>query len=85
MSAFAAGQAAAFKMFETIGRKPVIDAYDTKGRTLDDIHGDIELRDVYFSYPSRPDELMDSLFLSQVAQLQLWLDKAEVGSQQSLV
>nr|XP_023893066.1 ABC transporter B family member 11-like isoform X1 [Quercus suber]XP_023893067.1 ABC transporter B family member 11-like isoform X1 [Quercus suber] len=58
MSAFAAGQAAAFKMFETIGRKPVIDAYDTKGRTLDDIHGDIELRDVYFSYPSRPDELI---------------------------
>lgn len=56
MTAFAAGQAAAYKMFETIKRKSEIDAYDIKGKTLDDIHGDIELRDVYFSYPSRPDE-----------------------------
>ncbi|KAM5561877.1 ABC transporter B family member 4 [Rosa sericea] len=56
MSAFAAGQAAAFKMFETIKRKPEIDACDTKGMVLDDIHGDIELRDIYFSYPTRPNE-----------------------------
>ncbi|KAI7983537.1 ABC transporter B family member 11 [Camellia lanceoleosa] len=56
MSAFAAGQAAAFKMFETIARKPEIDAYDPRGKQLDDINGDIELRDIYFSYPTRPDE-----------------------------
>ncbi|PRQ39670.1 putative xenobiotic-transporting ATPase [Rosa chinensis] len=56
ISAFAPGQAAAYKMFETIKRKPEIDAYDTKGRVLQDIHGDIELKDVDFSYPSRPDE-----------------------------
>ncbi|KAL9676877.1 hypothetical protein QQ045_005098 [Rhodiola kirilowii] len=58
LSAFAAGQAAAYKMFEAIERKPEIDAYDTKGRTLDDIRGDIELKDVCFSYPARPDELL---------------------------
>ncbi|XP_044503102.1 ABC transporter B family member 11-like [Mangifera indica] len=62
LSAFAAGQAAAFKMFETINRKPDIDAYDTRGKILDDIYGDIELRDVFFSYPARPDELIFSGF-----------------------
>ncbi|KAK6162938.1 hypothetical protein DH2020_002779 [Rehmannia glutinosa] len=56
MAAFSAGQAAAFKMFETINRKPTIDAYDTKGNILNDIHGDVELRDVCFSYPTRPKE-----------------------------
>ncbi|KAK8570318.1 hypothetical protein V6N13_003005 [Hibiscus sabdariffa] len=62
MSAFAAGQAAAFKMFETIKRKPEIDPYDTKGKVLDDIRGDIELRDVCFSYPARPEEQIFSGF-----------------------
>ncbi|XP_048138833.1 ABC transporter B family member 4-like isoform X3 [Rhodamnia argentea] len=58
MTAFAAGQAAAFKMFETINRKPEIDSCDTRGKTLDEIRGVIELNDVYFSYPARPDELI---------------------------
>ncbi|KAL5226635.1 hypothetical protein ABZP36_014900 [Zizania latifolia] len=56
MKAFACGQAAAYKMFETINRKPEIDAYSTTGMKLEDIRGEIEFRDVYFSYPTRPDE-----------------------------
>ncbi|KAK9084446.1 hypothetical protein Scep_030917 [Stephania cephalantha] len=56
LGAFAAGQAAAFKMLETINRKPDIDSYDTNGLVLDDINGDIEVRDIYFSYPARPEE-----------------------------
>ncbi|KAI5447584.1 ABC transporter B member 9, variant 2 [Lathyrus oleraceus] len=55
INAFASGQAAAYKMFETIERKPKIDAYDTSGVVLEDIKGDIELKDVYFRYPARPD------------------------------
>ncbi|XP_026446430.1 ABC transporter B family member 11-like isoform X2 [Papaver somniferum] len=56
LSAFSAGQAAAFKMFETINRKSEIDAYASHGRVLDDIRGDIELKNVHFTYPARPDE-----------------------------
>lgn len=55
LNAFAAGQAAAYKMFETIARKPKIDAYDTNGVVLEDIKGDIELKNVHFRYPARPD------------------------------
>ncbi|XP_024981326.1 ABC transporter B family member 21-like [Cynara cardunculus var. scolymus] len=62
LSAFAAGRAAAFKMFETINRKPEIDAYDTRGKVLSDIRGDVELKDVYFTYPARPDEQIFSGF-----------------------
>ncbi|XP_048138832.1 ABC transporter B family member 4-like isoform X2 [Rhodamnia argentea] len=38
--------------------KPEIDSCDTRGKTLDEIRGVIELNDVYFSYPARPDELI---------------------------
>ncbi|XP_055805857.1 ABC transporter B family member 9-like [Solanum dulcamara] len=55
LNAFAAGQAAAYKMFETINRKPLIDTFDKSGAVLEDIKGEIELKDVYFRYPARPD------------------------------
>uniref|UniRef100_F6HMG3 ABC transporter B family member 9 n=1 Tax=Vitis vinifera TaxID=29760 RepID=F6HMG3_VITVI len=55
LSAFGAGQAAAYKMFETIKRKPKINAYDTNGVVLEEIMGEIELKDVYFKYPARPE------------------------------
>ncbi|KAK9283702.1 hypothetical protein L1049_011952 [Liquidambar formosana] len=52
LGTFAAGQAAAFKMFKAIKRKPQIDAYDTNGQKLDDIYGDIELKDNFGPLPS---------------------------------
>ncbi|KAK7259123.1 hypothetical protein RIF29_24721 [Crotalaria pallida] len=58
MTAFAAGQAAAYKMFQTIERRPDIDSYDPNGKTMEDIRGEVELKDVYFSYPARPEELI---------------------------
>ncbi|CAN4105733.1 unnamed protein product [Withania somnifera] len=55
LNAFAAGQAAAYKTFETINRKPLIDTSDTRGIVLEHIEGEIELKDVYFRYPARPE------------------------------
>nr|QVT92302.1 ABC transporter [Salvia miltiorrhiza] len=54
VNSFASGQAAAYKMFETINRKPKIDA-ECSGIVLEDIKGEIELKDVYFRYPARPE------------------------------
>ncbi|XP_068319430.1 ABC transporter B family member 9-like [Pyrus communis] len=58
LNAFASGKAAAYKMFETISRSPTIDPYDTSGIVLEDVKGEVELRDVYFRYPARPDVLI---------------------------
>ncbi|PRQ44445.1 putative xenobiotic-transporting ATPase [Rosa chinensis] len=55
LNAFTAGKAAASKMLETIKRIPTIDPYDTTGVVLENIIGEVELKDVYFRYPARPD------------------------------
>ncbi|CAL4975601.1 unnamed protein product [Urochloa decumbens] len=63
-SAIAEGQSAAYRLFETIERKPEIDSGDTSGMILEDIKGDVELKDVHFHCPSRPDQLiLDGLSL----------------------
>ncbi|KAL5227513.1 hypothetical protein ABZP36_015778 [Zizania latifolia] len=67
MAAFAEGQSAAYRIFKTIKRKSAIDSDDTAGKQLDNIRGDVELKDVYFSYPARPEHtIFDgfSLFVS---------------------
>ncbi|KAH7838311.1 hypothetical protein Vadar_024867 [Vaccinium darrowii] len=67
LNAFAAGQAAAYKMFETIKRKPKIDAYETSGIVMEDIEGEVELKDVLFRYPSRPEVQIFSGFSVKVS------------------
>lgn len=48
------GVAAAGKIFQTIDRQSVIDSSLESGKKLDTVKGDIELCDVRFIYPSRP-------------------------------
>ncbi|KAH9627361.1 hypothetical protein KSS87_001200, partial [Heliosperma pusillum] len=66
LNAFASGQAAAYKMFETIKRRPDIDASSDEGITKEDIKGDIELKDVFFRYPARPDVQIFAGFSLQI-------------------
>ncbi|KAI3920951.1 hypothetical protein MKW98_027661 [Papaver atlanticum] len=55
LSIFIAGKAASYKMFKVIKRKPLIDISEKKGIILENIKGDINLKEIYFSYPTRPD------------------------------
>ncbi|XP_062112545.1 putative multidrug resistance protein [Humulus lupulus] len=46
---------AANRIFVMIERVPLIDSQNEKGKVLKNVNGNIEFRDVDFSYPSRPD------------------------------
>ncbi|PKU67429.1 ABC transporter B family member 9 [Dendrobium catenatum] len=85
VSAFAAGQAAAYKMFMTIHRKPEIDSYNNNGIVLENIKGDIELKDIYFSYPARPDHLIFNGFSLHVPSGTTMALVGESGSGKSTV
>ncbi|XP_026660634.2 ABC transporter B family member 11-like isoform X2 [Phoenix dactylifera] len=85
LNAFAAAQAAAYKMFETINRKPGIDAYDINGIELEDMKGDIELKDIYFSYPARPDQLIFDGFSLRIPSGRTMALVGESGSGKSTV
>ncbi|CAK9263783.1 unnamed protein product [Sphagnum jensenii] len=50
---FSEGCVAAFNIFELINRVPPIDADDVSGRKLDKVEGNLELRNIDFTYPSR--------------------------------
>ncbi|GBG73751.1 hypothetical protein CBR_g17091 [Chara braunii] len=54
LSNFANGRAAGYNIFQVLERKPLI-ASSEKGHTLKAVTGSIELRNVTFAYPSRPD------------------------------
>ena len=42
------------RIFHVIDRKPSIDVFSEDGKVPEDINSSVELRNVTFSYPSRP-------------------------------
>ncbi|XP_021790999.2 ATP-dependent translocase ABCB1 isoform X1 [Papio anubis] len=53
IEAFANARGAAFEIFKIIDNKPSIDSYSKSGHKPDNIKGNLEFRNVHFSYPSR--------------------------------
>ncbi|KAI3748433.1 hypothetical protein L6452_11495 [Arctium lappa] len=65
MSAFAKARVAAAKIFQIIDHKPSIDRNGESGLELDSVSGLVELKNVTFSYPSRPDvKILNNFTLS---------------------
>ncbi|POM60401.1 Multidrug resistance protein ABC Superfamily [Phytophthora palmivora] len=53
--AVVAARAAAYDVFQTIRRVSLIDPLRDDGKILENVSGEIEIKDVSFAYPSRPD------------------------------
>ncbi|KAG0503796.1 hypothetical protein HPP92_003868 [Vanilla planifolia] len=58
LGAFSKGKAAGYKLMEIIRQKTSIIQNHADGKCLDEVHGNIELKDITFSYPSRPDVII---------------------------
>jgi ATP-binding cassette, subfamily B (MDR/TAP), member 1 len=59
IEAFGKASAAAQKIFQTLQRIPTIDSLDPGGDKPDNIEGTIELKNVSFIYPARPEGISD--------------------------
>ena len=55
MAAFAKARVAAAKIFRIIDHKPGVERNSESGLELDSVTGQVELKNVDFSYPSRPE------------------------------
>ncbi|KAK6153012.1 hypothetical protein DH2020_012651 [Rehmannia glutinosa] len=55
LGAFSKGKAAGYKLMEMIKQKPTIVQDASDGKCLTEVVGNIEFKNVTFSYPSRPD------------------------------
>ncbi|KAI3826174.1 hypothetical protein L1987_00219 [Smallanthus sonchifolius] len=65
MSAFAKARVAAAKIFKIIDHKPNVERNCESGLELESVSGQLELKNVEFSYPSRPDvKILNNFTLS---------------------
>ncbi|MFS7892054.1 putative ABC-type xenobiotic transporter [Helianthus anomalus] len=65
MSAFAKARVSAAKLFQIIDHKPSVGKNGETGIELNSVSGLVELKDVNFSYPSRPDvKILNNFSLS---------------------
>ncbi|KAF4020015.1 hypothetical protein G4228_012226, partial [Cervus hanglu yarkandensis] len=55
IDAFANARGAAYVIFAIIDNDPTIDSFSERGHKPDNIKGNLEFKDVHFSYPARPD------------------------------
>lgn len=58
LGAFSKGKAAGYKLMEIINQKPSIVQDQQDGKCLPEVTGNIEFKEVSFSYPSRPDVMI---------------------------
>ncbi|XP_010256924.1 PREDICTED: ABC transporter B family member 19 [Nelumbo nucifera] len=58
LGAFSKGKTAGYKLMEIIRQKPSIIQDPSDGKCLTEVNGNIEFKDVTFSYPSRPDVII---------------------------
>lgn len=58
ITAFGKGKAAGFKILEMVGKQPKMDRHIDDGKKLSEVKGNIELRHIVFSYPSRPEAVI---------------------------
>lgn len=65
MTAFAKARVAAAKIFRIIDHKPSVDKNVESGLEFDSVSGQVELKNVDFYYPSRPDvKILNNFSLS---------------------
>ncbi|KAI4570343.1 hypothetical protein MJG53_006321 [Ovis ammon polii x Ovis aries] len=55
IDAFANARGAAYAIFAIIDNDPKIDSFSERGHKADNIKGNLEFKDVHFSYPAQPD------------------------------
>lgn len=58
LGAFSKGKSAGYKLLEIIKHNPTIAQNSLDGKCLTEVNGNIEFKDVTFSYPSRPDVII---------------------------